>query len=141
MEFVMRVTQLSLKSGSSTHPLFTNTIACGFPSPAEGYIEDPLTLSDLLITNPNATYFAKASGDSMESKGIFNGAILTVDRSKPYIDGCTVIAVVNGELTCKILDLKNSKLVSGHPQYPPIAITEPMDVVLQGVVTWAMNRQ
>ena len=116
-------------------------VACGFPSPAEDYPASPLSLADLLVDNPNATFFVRASGSSMQEKGIMDGAILAVDRSKPCRNGCTVIAAINGELTCKILDTKNNRLLPANPDYPPIAITEGMEVVVQGVVTWAINPQ
>ncbi len=77
----------------------------------------------------------------MINKGILDGAILTVDRSKPYKNGSTVVAAIDGELTCKTLDKTNRKLLSANADFPPIHITDDMDVVLQGVVTWAINPQ
>jgi DNA polymerase V len=114
-------------------------LSCGFPSPADDFLESPLTLSQLLLKNPNATFFVKASGSSMEGKGILDGAILTVDRSRKPVDGCIVVAAIDGELTCKIIDTKNNQLLSANAEYAPIPITDAMDVVIQGVVTFAIN--
>ncbi|MFT6101388.1 MAG: DNA polymerase V [Arenicella sp.] len=100
-----------------------------------------MTISELLVDSPSSTYFVKACGDSMRDKGILDGAILAVDRSKPYVDGATVIAAIGGELTCKTLDKKNHRLLSANADFQPILITEDMDVMLQGVVTWAINPQ
>ena len=49
----------------SNPPLMESPVAAGFPSPAEQYAEMPLDLNELLVHNPPATYFVRASGDSM----------------------------------------------------------------------------
>ncbi len=54
-------------------PLFAERVPCGFPSPAQDYVEDRLNLNTLLIAHPNATYFIKVSGDSMTDAGIGDG--------------------------------------------------------------------
>ncbi len=48
-----------------TFPLFSDLVQCGFPSPAADYVEQRIDLNQLLIQHPSATYFVKASGDSM----------------------------------------------------------------------------
>ncbi|MDU3077954.1 MAG: S24 family peptidase, partial [Mixta calida] len=50
-------------------PLFVERVPCGFPSPAQDYIEQRLDLNDLLVQRPSATYFVRASGDSMTEGG------------------------------------------------------------------------
>ena len=45
----------------------------GFPSPADDYVEDVLELNDLIIHNRDATFFARAEGDSMTGAGIRSG--------------------------------------------------------------------
>jgi SOS-response transcriptional repressor LexA len=40
---------------------------------------------------------------------------------------------------CKIIDVENRQLISANPEFPPIHITGSMDVVVQGVVTFALN--
>ena len=44
-------------------PLFLERVACGFPSPAQDYVEDRLDLNRLAVRHPSATYFIKVSGD------------------------------------------------------------------------------
>jgi DNA polymerase V len=46
-------------------PLFAEAVPMGFPSPAEGYIERRLDLNEHLIRNPAATFFLRATGDSL----------------------------------------------------------------------------
>ncbi|MFT6387950.1 MAG: DNA polymerase V [Cellvibrionaceae bacterium] len=137
----MNLCLIPLNVDSIQFHYYISRLSCGFPSPADDYLASPLTLSELLVDCPNSTYFVKASGTSMINRGILDGAILTVDRSKPYENGATVVAAIDGELTCKILDKKNRRLLSANPDFPSILIEEDMDVVLQGVVTWAINPQ
>ncbi|EOK4350035.1 S24 family peptidase, partial [Escherichia coli] len=64
-----------------TFPLFSDLVQCGFPSPAADYIEQRIDLNQLLIQHPSATYFVKASGDSMIDGGISDGDLLIVDSA------------------------------------------------------------
>jgi DNA polymerase V len=120
-------------------PLFTSTVPAGFPSPADDYIEDSLDLNEYLIKHPSATYFARASGDSMIEKGILDKALLIVDRCLQARQGHVVIAAINGELTCKILDIKNRQLVAANPDYAPVPLNADMDFIIEGVVIHAIN--
>jgi DNA polymerase V len=118
-------------------PFYTHAISAGFPSPADDDMEDRLDLNELLIKHPTATFFLKVSGSSMIKAGIHNNDILIVDRSISPADGKIVIASVNGELTVKRL-LKTGKkvmLVAENDDYPPIDITEDMELRFWGVVT------
>ena len=57
-------------------PLFLSPAACGFPSPAQDYVEQTIDLNQLCIAHPAATYFVRAAGDSMVDHGIRDGDLL-----------------------------------------------------------------
>jgi DNA polymerase V len=118
-------------------PLYSCSIAAGFPSPADEFLEGKLDLNQYLIHQPLATYFVRVSGESMLGAGIHPGDLLIVDRSLEARDGKIVIAVVNGELLVKRLKLegKQSYLVAENPDYPELKITEAMEFQIWGVVT------
>ncbi|MDG2091586.1 MAG: translesion error-prone DNA polymerase V autoproteolytic subunit [Gammaproteobacteria bacterium] len=120
-------------------PLFTSSVPAGFPSPADDYIENSLDLNDYLIKHPSSTYFARAAGDSMIERGILDKALLIVDRAIEPRQGQVVIAAINGELTCKVLDIANKQLLAANPAYAPILITEDSDLLIEGVVVHAIN--
>ena len=122
-------------------PLFLCHVAAGFPSPADDYIEGSLDLNEHVIKHPSATYFVRASGDSMNGAGIFNGDLLIVDRSLEPIHGKVVIAEVDGQLTVKRLSkLKDDfSLQSENASYPPIELQEGNEVVVWGVVTHVLH--
>lgn len=123
-------------------PILETPASCGFPSPAEQYVESPLDLNELLVTRPAATYFVRAAGDSMLDAGIREGDILVVDRSLEAADGSVVIACVDGEFTVKYLrkDAEGLRLEPGNRKYRPIRFTEGMELRLFGVVTAVIHR-
>jgi len=118
-------------------PLFMTPVHAGFPSPADDYIEGKLDLNEYLVRHPAATYFVRATGDSMIEDGIRPGDILVVDRALETVDGSIVIAAVDGELTVKRLRISAGRLflVPGNEDYHPIEVTEDMDSRIWGVVT------
>lgn len=115
-------------------PLFLHTVPAGFPSPADDYLDSSLDLNSYLIKHPAATYLARAKGDSMEGCGIYDGDLLIIDRSLDAQDGQIIIAALDGQLTCKILDKKNNRLIAANKQYGPIIISEYSDLIIEGVV-------
>lgn len=70
----------------------------------------------------------------MRDIGIFNGDLLIVDNSLTARSGDVVIAAVDGQLTCKILDTRLRQLVAANPACPPISLNEYSDLVIEGVV-------
>jgi len=37
-------------------PLFISRVPCGFPSPAQDYVEQRIDLNDFLVDHPSSTY-------------------------------------------------------------------------------------
>lgn len=52
----------------------------GSPSPAADYIDKPISLDELYIKTPHATYFMKCP-DYCPSTGVFKDARLVIDGS------------------------------------------------------------
>lgn len=115
-------------------PLFSDTCAAGFPSPAADYVEAELDLNELCIRRRSSTFFVRANGSSMEGMGLFDGDVMVVDRAEKPSEGDIVIAEVGGEFTVKRLQLHpRPALLPMNPAYPAIY---PDELVLLGVVTW-----
>ena len=112
-------------------------ISAGFPSPAQDYEEPRLHLTDLLIKNPDTTFLAKASGDSMIGAGINDGDMLVVDRGLTNYKDKVVIACVNGEFTVKRYKIERGRpvLKPQNPNYSDIHFTEYDEITVWGVVT------
>jgi DNA polymerase V len=129
--------QLLLEDSTSfKRPLYGCKVAAGFPSPADDYVESYLDLNRYLIHHPAATFFVRASGDSMKNAGIHDGDLLIVDRSITATHGRIVIAAVNSELTVKRLSSISGKLklLPENENYRPITITDNVDFYIWGVV-------
>jgi len=118
-------------------PFYGASVAAGFPSPADDYVEKRLDLNELLINKPAATFFVRAEGESMLGAGIHPDDILVVDRSVHAGVGKIIVCALDGELTVKRLRSKEGKLVLApeNPDYPDIPIKEEVDMVIWGVVT------
>ena len=128
------------KSLSAVHlPHFINRVSAGFPSPAEDYMYKSLDLNELMIKRPSATFFCRVSGESMRDLGIFDGDLLVVDRAVTPYHGAVVLAAVNGELACKILDTRNQLLRSANPHYAPIPVGD-SDLVIEGVISFSVRQ-
>jgi len=135
-EYGMEIYQPSSKT-SRPRPLFSSRVAAGFPSPADDYIEAKLDLNEYLVKHPAATFFVRVSGNSMIGAGIFENDILVVDRALKATHGKVVVAVINGELTVKRLNLSNGKVIleAENKDYPSLPIEEGMEFSIWGVVT------
>ncbi|NIF35222.1 translesion error-prone DNA polymerase V autoproteolytic subunit [Enterobacter sp. Tr-810] len=123
-----------------TIPLFSDVVQCGFPSPAADYVEQRIDLNELLIAHPSATYFVKASGDSMIDGGIGDGDLLVVDSSRTAGHGDIVIAAVEGEFTVKRLQLRPTiQLNPMNGAYSPIIVGSEDILDIFGVVTFIVK--
>ncbi len=116
-------------------PILIQAGISGFESPAAEYKELGLSLDKLLISNPDATFFGLAQGESMVEAGIFDGDLLLVDRSEDVKDGDVIVANYNGCFTCKYIDKKYARLLSASPKYQPVSISLEDEFQLEGVVT------
>jgi DNA polymerase V len=133
---------LTIANTSSIQPIpLYNSIAAGFPSPAEDHMDSSLDLNQHLIKHPSATFYVYARGDSMLLAGISDGDMLIVDRSLEATNDSIVVAIINGEFTVKSISKVNEHLylMPHNTSYNPIEITEEMDFEIWGVVTHSIH--
>jgi DNA polymerase V len=116
-------------------PIFIEAGISGFESPAAEYKELGLSLDQLLIAHPDATFIGLAQGQSMQEVGIFDGDLLLVDRSEQVKDGDVIVANYNGCFTCKLIDKKNARLLSASCKHQAVSITPEDEFQIEGVVT------
>jgi SOS regulatory protein LexA len=116
------------------------TVEAGFPSPAEEELVDTLSLDELLIQNPEATFLLKVSGDSMSGAGILPGDMVIVDKGQPPKSGDIVIAEVDGQWTMKYLRKRGESvtLIPANPAYKPIKPKSELRIA--GVVTAVVRK-
>ncbi|CAN7636613.1 translesion error-prone DNA polymerase V autoproteolytic subunit [Acidovorax sp. LjRoot129] len=133
---------LAIESGLLELPLAGATVRAGFPSPAEDFAVDRLDLASILITHPQATYFIGVRGDSMQGVGIFDRDLLVVNRALRPTHNDVVVAVIDGEFTCKTYWRRNGrvKLVAANPTFPDIVPKDGQVIEVWGVVTATIKR-
>ena len=123
-------------------PVAGDCVRAGFPSPAEDFQVERLDLTTILVSHPQATFFLRLRGDSMRDAGLFDGDLRAVNRALTPAHQDIVIAVVDGEFTCKTLWLKfgRMKLVAANPTYPEIVPKEGQTIEVWGAVTASIKR-
>lgn len=116
------------------------TVEAGFPGPAEEELSDTLSLDDLLVKNPQATFLLKVSGYSMSEAGILHGDMVIVDKGQVPKNGDIVIAEVDGEWTMKYLDKSGDgvTLIPANPKFKPIKPKKELKIA--GVVTAVVRK-
>ncbi len=131
------------KISDSNGAIFIDTgISAGFPSPADDFRETRISLDEELITNKEATFFAKVSGQSMIGAGLNDNDLLVIDRSIEPTNNKIAVCFLDGEFTVKRLRVKNDEvwLQPENPDYPIIKITEENDFIIWGIVTSVIKK-
>ena len=123
-------------------PLMEFGVPAGFPSPARDYVENCLSLNELMIRNPPATYFVRIEGFSMIGANLRNGDIVIVDKSIEPYSNSIVIAVIDGEVTVKRLKIIKGEywLYPENDRYNAMKISKNDDFTIFGVVTWILHQ-
>lgn len=125
---------------------FIGKVSCGFPNQADEYLHLILDLNQKVVTDRDATVFAEVDGNSMVNAGFNNGDILIIDRGKEYKHGKIYLAIIDGDLVCKRLHIKEEKngkrtiwLKAENEDYAPIRITPENEFIIFGAVTWVLK--
>jgi len=116
-----------------------------FGSPGTDTTVKRIDLNDALIKHPDATFVMRAAGNSMHGAGIDDGDVLLVDRAVAAAHGAVVIAVIDGELLCRRLEVAGAKparaagqrvrLVAADDTTEPIDVGQSAQLEVWGVVT------
>lgn len=123
-------------------PLVGATAPCGFPSPADDYLDRPLDFNELLITHPAATFAVRVTGLSMTGAGIYPGDIAVVDRALTPAHECIVLALVDGQFTIKRYRPKGGSITL-HPEnkdFRDIVIQEGQEFEIWGIVSGVIRK-
>jgi DNA polymerase V len=124
------------KKSSIELPLYLSKIQCGFPSPADDYLEEVLSLDDICVAHPASTFLGRVTGKSLIDIHIYAGDILVIDKSLKPEDKQLVVCAIDGEFNAKIFKKYKNRveLVSANSTYKPIIIEELTDFRVWGVI-------
>lgn len=138
----MNVQIYKFKKSEKELPLFLSTIQAGFPSPADDYLEEVLSLDDICINHPASTFLGRISGHSLKDLTIYDGDIVVIDKSLSPEHRDLVVCAIDGEFNAKVLHidkLQGIRLLSANPEYKPIPIQELTDFRVWGVITFVIQ--
>ena len=126
---------------SNEYPFIVSGIKAGFPSPAADFDGTKISLDTFLVKNTDATFFARAKGNSMIGAGINDGDVLVIDRSLEPVDNKIAICLIDGEFTVKRIKIKKEGvyLVPENVDYKPILVTDDNILVIWGIVTYVIK--
>jgi len=116
---------------------FDTGISAGFPSPADDFMQQRLSLDSELIKNKEATFFARVSGQSMIDAGLNDNDLLVIDRSVSPSHNRIAVCFLDGEFTVKRLKVKKGEiwLQPENKNYEAIKVTPENDFMIWGIVT------
>lgn len=139
----MRITLFKRKTTNTIKATFVDAgISAGFPSPAQDFVHEKLSLDDKLVQNKEATFYARVQGESMINADLHDGDLLVIDRSIPPSDNRIAVCYIENDFTVKRLSLKNNEihLVPENPNYPTIKISENDNFIIWGIVTYVIKK-
>lgn len=122
-------------------PFIESGIKAGFPSPAADFDGTKISLDAMLIKNKEATFYARASGNSMTGAGIDDGDILVIDRSLEPVNNKIAVCFIDGDFTVKRIKIEKDcvYLVPENNTYAPIKVTEDNQLLVWGIVTFVVK--
>ncbi|RXR19392.1 translesion error-prone DNA polymerase V autoproteolytic subunit [Flavobacterium amnicola] len=123
-------------------PFIAAGIKAGFPSPAADFDEVRISLDQIVVKNKSATFYAKASGNSMIGAGIADGDVLVIDRSLEPADNKIAVCYIDGDFTVKRIKIEKNSicLVPENEAFQPIKITEENELIIWGIVTYVLKK-
>ncbi|HLQ28073.1 MAG TPA: S24 family peptidase [Ktedonobacteraceae bacterium] len=110
-----------------------------FPSPAGDYKQSRLALDDLIV-HPEATYFVRNRGLSMEPT-FHKGDVLIVDRAIVPLDGRAVVVIYHEKFYVRRMVTVDNQVIlkADNPAFVDI-VAGPGDIEVWGVVTYAIHK-
>lgn len=92
-------------------------------------------LAETLGGHPDATFLSHARDDLLNQLGIFRGDQLLIDRKLRPQNNDVVLACIDGDLICRVLDLQKGQLTNTDPDSPDLLLDEQEELLIIGVVT------
>jgi DNA polymerase V len=128
------------ESSEQKYPYIGN-VQAGFPSPADDFFHDYISLDELLVDHKETTFFARVSGSSM-GNDFSDGDLLIIDKSLEWEENKIALCFIDGEFTLKRIKLKDGKcyLVPSNNDFPLIEVNYEQGVTIWGVVKYSIRR-
>lgn len=113
---------------------FEQGVQAGFPSPADDFKEQKLSLDEKYLCNPDSTFLIKVVGNSMYPT-LQVGDILIVKSNIEFRDNLIgIVSVNNTDFTVKRLDKAHNILIADNKDFPNISVEQDDTIICLGVV-------
>ncbi|MFV0171370.1 S24 family peptidase [Empedobacter falsenii] len=110
-------------------------VNAGFPSPAEDFVNDKISLDERYLTHPESTFLIVVGGDSMYPVYQKNDILVIRTDLIPLHNDDIIVSVNHDDYTLKRFDKVNNKLVALNASYKNcVQIQESDEVIILGVV-------
>ena len=109
----------------------------GFPSPAQDWEDDALSLVELLRLDRAAAFVFRISGSSMVEAGLHDKDIVVVDRDTKPRNGSLVVAIVDGGFVCRQLCIRSGV---GYLEPRNSRMSYPLCICDETVEIWGVVR-
>lgn len=104
----------------------------GFPSPAQDWADDAISLVELLRLDRAASFVFRISGSSMADAGLYDHDVVVVDRDTKPANGHIVIAIVDGGFVVRQLVMREGlpflEARNARMNYEPTLADETVEV-------------
>ena len=138
-----KLTFLKPKKGNSMGQwLIEQGISAGFPSPADDFKEIRISLDKELVKNPEGTFYARVSGDSMKNAGLSDGDLIVIDRSLSPENNKIAVCFIDGDFTIKRIIKREEELYlkPENKNYKEIKIEKEDTLIIWGLVTYVIKK-
>lgn len=128
------------ESSEQKYPYIGN-VQAGFPSPADDFFHDYISLDELLVDHKETTFFARVSGSSM-GNDFSDGDLLIIDKSLEWEENKIALCFIDGEFTLKRIIMNDGKcfLVPSNKDFPLIEVNYEQGVTIWGVVKYSIRK-
>ncbi|WP_313376317.1 S24 family peptidase [Chishuiella sp.] len=111
-------------------------VSAGFPSPAEDFIENRISLDERFLTHPESTFIVEVDGESMFPEYLKNDILIIRSDIKPNHLDDIIVSVNKSDYTLKRFDKIKNQLIALNPLYKNCTQINNYDEVnILGVVT------
>lgn len=125
---------VKIKDNKKVVNYFEDGVQAGFPSPAEDFKAQKLSLDEKYLNNPDATFIVRVKGESMYPTLMVND-LLIVKSDIPLTDNkIAIISVNQTEFTVKRFDKNGNTLLADNPNFENIPIQDDDTILCLGVV-------
>ena len=111
-------------------------------APSNHMEERSIDLNEQLIKNKSSTFFMRVNGSAMIGAGIHHGDVVIVDRSVEAKNDKVIIALLNGEMLIRRLQILPDKKIRLIPETKSLASIEVdalSNFTVWGVVTYVIH--